>query len=233
MGFFSLKKKKKAAETEACGDKKGKSLSKSESSQFRGRDTEQLACQLPSLPLPDMVCKKPILKINTAPLTPSPTPSSSSHSPQSSSSVQKPHIHSQQWDSTPRIHFNPDPQYPLSIPPQSPKASLKSPSPRRKSLASLFESPKKQRLREAREGKRPAIPSDHEVYFLSPDSESEGQMTSDIESLTEGICDPSSSTIYNPVSERRRKPRVSMIKYCPDKDVLNTFKSPGIKMSIP
>jgi hypothetical protein len=57
-------------------------------------------------------------------------------------------------------------------------------------------------------------------------------MASDIESLIEGIYDPSSSIIYNPVSQRRRKPRVSMIIYHLDKDVLNIFKSPGIKISI-
>jgi hypothetical protein len=237
MGFFSLKKKKKGVESgtnhEACGDKRDKNLSKSESSLSRGRsENKQSSHHDQQHAFPSVVRKKPILKINTTPLTPPSTPNSSPHSPKASSPVQEPCVNSQRRASAHSVHFNPDPRYPSHTPPQSPKTSLKSASPRRKSFTTLFETPKKQKLREAREGKRPAILSDNEVSS-SPDSESEGQMASDVESLTEGICDPSSSTTYNSFSRRRRKSSGPLIVYHLDKDVMNVFKSRGIKMSLP
>jgi hypothetical protein len=117
MGFFSLKKKKKGVEKdrnhEACGEQKATNLSEPESSQSQEQDQQH---SFPSI----TVDKKPVLEINTTPLTPPLTPNTSPHHTKSSSSPSEQQDHTQRKVPTPRVHFNPDPRYPSRTPPESP-----------------------------------------------------------------------------------------------------------------
>jgi hypothetical protein len=116
MGFFSLKKKKKGVEKdrnhETCGEKKATNLSEPESSQSREQNQQH---SFPSI----VFGKKPVLKINTTPLTPPLTPNTSPQHPKSSSASEQ-QDQTQRKAPTPRVHFNPDPRYPSSTPPESP-----------------------------------------------------------------------------------------------------------------
>lgn len=240
MGFFSLKKKKKGAECET-GDKKSRKPSISSFLQSRGRNKQGSEPLSPSSvsSSQNVAPTRPILTINTSPLTPPRTPDDSPHSPKSVSGQQSLY---QRRTSEPRVHFNDDPRFSLITPPQSPKSSLKSSntSPKReaatrsKSFVSFFESPRNRKLREIREGKRPSVSSDLD-NDVSPgsDHDSEGLATSDAESLTEGICDPSGSTTYSSSFRRRRKlsGHIPAVVYTSDKEVFNRFKCPTLRVS--
>jgi len=189
MGHFPLTKKKKfnaSGEGSSTNSKNGITI-------FKFGFSQEKESQNGNLKSPQNASRKPILVIDTNitdNLTPPPTP------PESQQSGKRISIGSHNWTPeqralTPSLTRS----TPGTTPPQSPASkSHTSPKPQgRTSLSSLalFRTPRQRKLQEIREGKLPAIldPAFGRTYTTS---------SSDTHSIPPKICDPSSSTTYNP-----------------------------------
>lgn len=155
--------------------------------------------QTPVDPVSNFLQQRPTLRINTAIPTPPPTPDSSYQVLPSSSTSTRPSSLFERRPSSIKSVQTPTSSSPVTSPT----------SRRRSSVTSLnfLKTPRQRKLQEIREGKLPAKMSDEiETPTATAPATEEKQ---EKELLPEDICDPSSSTTYNP--ENRRKKSLSLI----------------------